>query len=314
MKKIIAPAVLLSSLLLTFSGCGSDSSSTKTVDILPDGKTIVFYDKASSSQYSYNTDTETYEDMNAKADANYNMTGKTGRLFSWADETPVGVDQKIVMFHDSYDFATDGNATFEDFHYLGHFHQEDNVKHFAAHSNLEFDPATSSDQKKGAMVRLNKSLAEREEIKKELTDVLPAGESLCNFFVFEHEHDHEEGGDHNESEEVVPHIALSQSGKVYVYTENNEVLTLSQPAFALSGVTECKEEESAIIANGDHGVLMFSADSQKLYDVDEHGMDFHEHGSWNVGKFLPEGFIPTGVAAISEEESEHGEDEHTHAH
>jgi len=305
MKKTIVPAIILSGLLLAFSGCGSDSDSSGGSSIdLPDGKTMIFFDNKSARQYSYNTDTEIAEDMNTESNATFNMTGKTGTLFSWLDETPQGDEQKIVMFHDSYDFAVDGNATFEDFHYLGHFHEEDNVKHFAAHSNSEFDPAVSSDAKKAAMVRLNTALAEREEIKEELSEVLPDGEVLCNFFVFDHDH-HDEEDDNATEEEAIPHIALSGSGKVYVYGESNETLTSSQPVFALDGVSECKEAESAIIQSSDDGVFIFSANSQKLYLVDNHGMDFHQHSSWNIGKFLPEGFTPTGVAAIGEGEADH---------
>lgn len=308
MKKNLLPAFVLSGFLLAFSGCGSDSNDG-VVDILDDGKTMIFYDKDSAAQYSYNTDTETAEDMNAESNATYNMTGKTGTLFTWFDELPTGaIDQKIVMFYDNYDFATDGNATFEDFHYLGHFHTEDNEKHFAAHSNLEFDPAVSSDAKKSALARLNTALAEKEEIREELKGVLPAGEALCNFFVFDHAHEEGEEDNTTEEHEEAPHIALTGTGKVYVYEENNETLTQSQAAFQLTGITACTEENSAIIKDSEHGVLIFSAESQKLYLVDEHGMDFHNHSTWNVGKFLPEGFTPTSVAAIGE----YSEEDHDH--
>jgi len=304
MKKTMAPALILSTLLLTFSGCGSDSDSSGGGSInLPDGKTMIFFDNESSRQYSYNTDTESFEDMNTKSHATYNMENKNGTLFTWFDKTSLDVDQKIVMFSKDYNFADDGNITYEDFHYLGHFHEEDNVKHFAAHSNDEFNPDTSGDKKKAVLKRLNTTLAGREKIRAKLTEVLPEREGLCNFFVFKHEHKKSE--DDNATEEAAPHIALSKSGKVYVYKESNETLSLMQSVFSLDGVTECTENNSAILKNSDHGVLIFSAQSQKLYLVDEHGMDFHQHATWNISKFLPSDFTPTSVAAISDEEHEH---------
>jgi len=70
------------------------------------------------------------------------MTDKTGKLIVWDHKTPAGIDQKIVMLDDGFNI-NEGNLTFNDFHYLGHFHEEDNVQVFAAHSNSEFDPATA---------------------------------------------------------------------------------------------------------------------------------------------------------------------------
>jgi len=311
MKKIwIAGAVITAAMM---TGCGGSSNNDeKTAIDLPDGKTLIFFDNASSKQYLYNTDTDSPEDMNV-AGENYDMTGKNGKLITWNQVIATGVDQKIVMVDESFDI-TDGNLTYEDLHYLGHFHEENNVAVFAAHSGDEFDPAVASTKKLGAIKAFNMHMKEQNEIKEEITEALPSGETLCNYFVLgheEHENHEEEGEDHNETEhkeeEAAPHIALTTSGKVYIFEEHEEGLEQSQSAFTLDGVTACKENEISIIQNDDHGVLIFAAQSQKLYLADSHGEDFHIHSTWDADRFLPTGFTPTMFTGIGE-----GEDDHHH--
>jgi major membrane immunogen (membrane-anchored lipoprotein) len=298
----------LTALLLI--GCGSSSDNTNTnLNIsssldLPDDKVLIFFDNDSSKQYMYDTTKDTNTDMNAETNATYNMTDKTGKLIRWDHETTAGVDQKIVMLRDDFDI-NEGNLTYNDFHYLGHFHEEDNEPVFAAHSNSEFDPAVSSDAKKAALVALNKHLLEQEEIKQEIAQALPSTEELCNFYAFAHE-EHEEDNGTEEHEEA--HIALTKSGKVYIYHEEDNVTGLQQEgsAFALDGVTSCEEEKSSIIKSDDHGVYIFSAESQTLYLIDSHGEDFHQHSKWTGSKFLPTNFTPTQLAGIGES------DDHDH--
>ena len=310
-------AVVLSGLML--AGCGGSSapeSDTKNVSStqidLPDGNVLIFFDNETSAQYLYDTDSETYEDMNIEGE-NYDMTDKNGKLIVWNHHTAAGVDPKIVMLDEYFDI-NDGNLTYTDFHYLGHFHEENNEKFFAAHSADEFDPAVASDQKLAALDALNAHLLEQEEIKEEISEALlletEGNETLCNFFVFahDHDHDHEEADTNETGEEAAPHLALTVSGKVYVFAEANETLTQVQNPVVLDGVTACQEDQSSIIQNGDHGVLIFSAQTQKLYLVDNHGMDFHQHSSWDIDRFLPNGFTPTQMAGIGEGE------EHDHEH
>lgn len=300
-------ALLLSGALLV--GCGSSSSSsdvnstdmTSSID-LPDGLTMIFFDNITSAQYLYDTDSEKSENMNADATQNYDMSGKHGKLFLWNDT----VDQKIVMLNEDFDI-NEGNITHTGFQYLGHFHEENNEKYFAAHSPSEFDPDNNaSDAKLAALNALSADLLAKEEIKAEIAEALPSGESLCNFFVFEH--DHEDNATEEEHEEAAAHIALTTTGSVYVFTEQNGTLQSTQATFALEGVSSCESDKSAIIKASDHGVIIFSAVSQKLYLVDNHGMDFHQHSSWDVSKFLPAGFTPTTLASIIEE----GEHDHDH--
>ncbi|MDQ7047804.1 MAG: hypothetical protein Q9M39_09445 [Sulfurovum sp.] len=290
MKKIwIAGAVIAVAMM---TGCGSSSNNDSgnndggTAIDLPDGKTLIFFDNASSEQYLYNTDTESYDDMNV-AGENYDMTGKNAKL--------VMFDEKIVMIDEHFDI-TDANLSYEDMYYLGHFHEENSVPVFAAHNADEFDPAVASDAKLATIQSLNKHLIEQNEIKEEITEALPSGETLCNFFVFGHD------------EEATPHIALSTSGKVYVFEDGQDGLESSQAVFALDGVTECKENESSIVQEDEHGVIIFVAQSQKLYLADSHGEDFHVHSTLDVNRFLPTGFTPTIFTGIGEGE------EHDHDH
>ncbi|CAA6804746.1 MAG: Unknown protein [uncultured Sulfurovum sp.] len=298
MKKIWIASAIATAMIMT--GCGSSSSSneeTTAID-LPDGKTLIFFDNASSAQYLYNTDTETASSMNI-AGENYDMTGKNGQLVMWNHETDAGVDQKIVMVDEYFDI-TNGSFTYEDMHYLGHFHEENSVPVFAAHSADEFDPAVSSDGQKAALVSFNAHLTEQNEIKNEIAEALPSGETLCNFFVFEHE-DHDDG----EEEEATPHIALTTTGKMYIFEENEEGLVASQSTFLLDGVSQCSQNQSGIIKNDDYGVLVFSAQSQKIYLVDSHGEDFHVHSTWDTDRFLPAGFTPTTFTGIGESDEYH---------
>jgi major membrane immunogen (membrane-anchored lipoprotein) len=294
-------------------GCGNSDSNTNvsltsSLD-LPDGKTLIFFDNESSKQYMYDTTEDTNTDMNSEANATYNMTDKTGKIIRWDHETTAGVDQKIVMLTDDFDI-NEGNLTFNDFHYLGHFHEEDNEHVFAAHSNSEFDPEVSSDGKKAALVSLNQHLLQQEEIKQEISEALPSTEELCNFYAFEHEEHDENTTDTNTTEEHAheggAHIALTKSGQVYVYYEEDgeEGLHQDGTAFALDGVSSCEEDQSSIMKASDYGVYIFSAQSQTLYLVDSHGEDFHQHSKWTGSKFLPTNFTPTQFAGISESDEE----------
>ncbi|MCH9812650.1 MAG: hypothetical protein K0U47_01765 [Epsilonproteobacteria bacterium] len=291
---------------MTFSGCGGDSGSDNNVTSssvdLPDGKTLIFYDAKSSKQYSYDTETERYTQMNV-AEKNYDMEGKSGNIFTWFDPTNgTAIDQKIIMFKDTYDYSVDGNVTYDDFHYLGHFHTEDDAQVFAAHSASEFDPDNNASVKKlAALKRLSSALNERELQKEKILEVLPADKVLCNYYQIEHTEVEEE-------EEALPYIALTTNGQIYIYSENNETLSQIQAPIQLEGVTECKEDESAIAHYSEEGVLVFSAQTQKLYLVDSHGDDFHQHSTFTISRFLPEDFTPTQMAGIGEGEHDHDED------
>ncbi|HHD75956.1 MAG TPA: hypothetical protein ENK95_03910 [Campylobacterales bacterium] len=304
MKLTNTALALLTALFLV--GCGNSSTEEKLN--LPDGKTLIFFDNASSKQYLYDTTEDKSEDMNADSTKNYNMTNKNGKLYVWNHEISEGkYEEKIVMLKDDYTIGS--TLTYENFHYLGHFHEEDNKHVFAAHASSEFDPVSSSVAKKNALVALNKSLSEHADVKKEIAEVLPSGEELCNFFVLgEDDHDHAKTSNKTE-EETAAHLALTKTGKMYIFKEDNvtKKLTESQSAFSIEGITACEEDKVSIIKNDDHGVLLFSAESQILYLIDSHGEDFHQHSKWTGSKFLPTGFTPTQLAGISESDEQHAD-------
>jgi hypothetical protein len=301
----------LVSAAVVFSGCGSDldNAGGSMLD-LPDGKTLIFYDANSGSQYSYDTDSDTYTSMDVEGQ-NYDMIGNTdGQIFTWFDPTDgTAIDQKIVMFNSTYDYSIDGNVTSDDFYYLGHFHTEDENQVFAAHSADEFDPDNNASAAKlNALKRLSTSLGERELQKNAILDVLPDTKTLCNYHKIDHTEveEHEEG----EEEELLPYVALTTDGQIYVYEEDeNGTLSPLQAAVQLEGVTECTEDTSAIVQYSEEGVLVFSAFTQKLYLVDAHGGDFHQHSSFTVSKFLPTDFTPTQMAGIGEGDHDHDEEE-----
>jgi hypothetical protein len=283
---------------LVLSGCGSSSSTPTEKPDLPDGKTLIFFDHMSSAQYMYDASSEKATDMNIDG-KNYNMTGKNGKLVGWTH----GEEDKIIMLNDDFDIEnfvnTDNtNVTSDDFHYLGHLHNDS----FEAHSSSEFKNAEGEEL--AALGSLSDHLREQEEIRTEIEGVLPIGEQLCNFFVLgEEEHgDNEEGHAHD-----APHIALTKSGEVYIYKDGEDGLVSAQPSFALSGVDSCEEDKSSIVGYDEHGVLIFVAQTQTLYLVDSHdGADFHPHSSWKLSEFLPENFKPTQLAGLGEA------DEHEH--
>lgn len=289
---------------ITFSGCGggdsTDSTNSSSLD-LPDGKTLLFYSADTTEQYSYDTDTDTYTNLNI-VDQTYDMEGKSGKLYTWFDPTDgSAIDQKIVMFKDTYSYAIDGNVTFDDFHYLGHFHTEDNTQVFAAHSANEFDPDNNaSTEKLAALTRLSNSLNERELQKEAILNLFPLDKELCNYLKIAHTDP--------EDNDTLPYFAMSGDGEIYVYEEDeNGTLSALQSPVLLDGVTECSPETTSILQYSEAGILVFSAQTQKLYLVDNHGGDFHQHASFTASKFLPNGFVPTQMEGIGK-----GEDEHDH--
>ena len=139
--------------------------------------------------------------------------------------------------------------------------------------------------------------------------MLPEGETLCAFFVPSHHH-HEDENETEEEEEAHHHFVLSSSGSLYLFDENSsEALEQAQPPVALEGVdniTDCSQ--ASIVQYGDEGVLVFVGTAQKLFMVDSHGLDFHQHSQWDLKEFLPGGFVPqymTGLGEGAEHDHDH---------
>lgn len=318
MASAVAAAIML-------AGCGGGGSYDGRDDDHADehavALTFVMFDNATSEQYSYDSEHGEVEDLNIEGE-NYDMTGKNGKLVVWThhmvdDDGNETEEQKVVMLNDvEYNILDDeDNVTYENFHYIGHFHtnEETNESEFAAHSADEFSDDNITADKQDVLDSLSAYLLEREEVREELEDALlnvNATGDLCNFIVV---------GEHEEYEEhAAPHIALTTDGYVYVFEENTTTHELEQEGvhFLLDGVTSCSEIESDILQVGDHGVAIFSAQTQKLYMVDKHetdesstyGTDFHVHSTIEISDIMPEGFTPTSVVAIGEGEGEHDHD------
>lgn len=294
--------------LLTFSGCGDSGSNDNGGGAEIDGeKLFFFYNQLSQAQMTYDTETSESGDLNSDPESNFYMYDKeAGRLLYFPDEYQEGeVDEKVVMLKASYDYAVDGNLTYEDFIYLGHFHDEE----LAAHSADEFAPENINDAKTAALLRLNRYLAEQEEIKEEIKEAVEAeGESLCNFFVPEHHHEDEHETDEADEEEAVAHFALSSSGKVYIFEEQDDALVSIQDPVQLEGASECAADESGITSSGDAGIFVFLKSTQKLYLVDAHGLDYHQHSQWDLTEFMPSSFEATQMIGFGEGEHDHDEE------
>jgi len=283
----------LTALLLVGCGSGSSSTATETAD-LPVEKTLVFFDNATSSQYLYDTETKTLQDMNADTTKAYNMTAKNGQLYTWKHEVSEGVhEQKIAMINDDVALG-ETNLTQANYVYLAHLHEETNGTH-------EFEADINSDVNASTLTALNSSLATYKTVKQEIASALPSSETLCNFIVLGDAH--EEHNTTSTTTEVQPHIALTNSGKIYIYQEDNtsHELTLAQTVFTLDGISNCEEKKSSMVQTEEYGMMVFSAESQTVYVVDSHdGADFHEHSKSKVSLFLPSGFTPTQLAITGE--------------
>lgn len=289
-KNYFTPIAATAATLLMLSGCGSDSSTSDSVsdplELESDGKTLIFYSASTNEQYAFDVDSEHTTNLNGASDAqgndlsNFNMSAsEQGRLFVWVDnkgDDDVSNDEdKVLMFRQEYDFARDGNATWEDFYYLGHYHRhtdENNITNYylAAHDNSEFN--VTSGGKYDAIVRLNTYLAAQENLKTELAALLPAeANGVCAFHQFE-----------NEEGEPFYYV-MGSNGTMYVY----DAAYTFKDSVAVS--SSC-ESNGVGISSTEDGVLLFLSDTQKVYSVDSHedGI-YHVHNSWDLSNLLGNG-------------------------
>lgn len=272
------------SALVVLSGCGSDSDTaagagSDPLELESDGKTLVFYNDSAKTQYAYNVDStvvtnlQNAEDASGNDISNFNMKdGESGKLTIWIDnkgDTNASNDEgKVIMFNEDYSFSDDGNATWENFYYLGHFHGD----HLAAHSNDEFN--VTSGGKFNAMIRLNEYLSEQNTLEQNLSSVIPsAADGLCGFHTFVSEDDE------------TFYYAMGKNGTMYVYDEN-----ITTPALDSVAITDsCSENEFGMSSTED-GVLFFSTNTEKVYSIDSHedGI-YHIHSSWDLSQLIGDG-------------------------
>jgi len=310
-----AVTLALAYFLTACSGDASpDNGETTAVD-LPDGKTLVFIDANTPEHYSYDTTSDSYLNLNAMAASSSDTevqnlavtdAATIGSFLFWADDANAdGVinGEKILLMKPSYIQYYADTIDHTKFNYLAHFHGTT----LAAHASEEFDPSQANwegSNKQLGLARLNSYVTEQQALFAEINIALlaltgtNAGQQLCQVYLDPHGGEH----DHGSSAEAQLHMALTQSGRMYFFTEQDHSLQLSQEAFvALSGVSAIADCAKVTITRASaDGVLVFVADSQKLYLVDAHGEDYHQHSQWDLSSFMPTGFHADFMTAIGE--------------
>jgi hypothetical protein len=323
MSRYLKITGLALSAILALGGCGSSDSDSGSDDSslqesmgaeIDVEKLFFFYNHLTGEQYTYDTTTREVANLNSDETSNLYMSNKGhGHIIYWPHQTTdengtAIIDEKAVMVNESYEYGVDGNLTHENLIYLGHFHGED----LAAHSSAEFDPdsnisATYSEaikvKKANALKALNIYLAEQNEIKEEIAEALDSeGETLCNFFVPHHEHE-----DNETEEETIPHYALTEDGELYIFTEGENGLEKYQGPLVLDGATSCSKNESGMTSAGESSIFVYMHSSKRVYLMDSHGADYHEHSKWEIGEILPSSVEPMQMIGFGgiDEDHEH---------
>jgi hypothetical protein len=104
------------------------------------------------------------------------------------------------------------------------------------------------------------------------------------------------------------HFALTEIGRVYFFEEHEGVLEQTQGFVALDDVVSISDCNRTTIARvSDEGILIFIPDTQRLYLVDSHGADFHQHSTWAISLLMPEGMSADLLAVIGSS-SDHDHD------
>lgn len=324
---------LLTASLLT--GCDGSSSSSSSSDSdssggdgLPEGLLLNFVDANSAGYVSYDTDTGKTTDLNELAASSgessiQNLeitdTSKIGHFFHWPDFREVRgeevTDMKYLLMVPDYTYMSGAEIDSDQFVQLVHMHGED----FGAHSADEFADPVEGSQKADGLARLNAFVTEQDELEDEVSGaLLTEGQTLCRAFVdpyikFELEHEEEEGHEEegHEHGELV-HFGLTDSGRIYFFEENEETETLesTQSFVALTDVVTISDCSRTTIARvSEDGIIVFIPDSQKLYLVDNHGAEWHEHQNWDLSDILPDGFHADLMSVIGEG-GEHEDHDH----
>lgn len=309
MSRLLSAVVLSSATFLTACGGSSTdtaSNNTSSVD-LPDEKTLVFVDANSPKQYLYNTTSEKSTDLNADSTQNYYLgdTSQIGHFLFWPDDSNGDGEvneEKILMMKSTYtDYATIDS---DQFLYLAHYHGTE----FDGHASTEFANPVEGSAISNELKRLNTYVTKQKKLFDEVNEALQAdttaaGETLCRAFVDPHAgHEHSETTTTKaETATTVAHFALTKSGRLYFYKEGDSGLTSMQGFVALEGISQINDCHKATMTRADDdGILVFVADSQKLYLIDSHGGDYHQHSQVSLSEFMPAGFHADFMAAIGE--------------
>jgi len=302
-------STILSALILgasmTFTGCGSDSDSNDDMyeEHEHEEQLLFFYDSVNKTLYTYDQEHEKARDENSNSSNNIDLSDKaSAQMIYWPDETSGELVEKYMFLEEGFDI-NDGNLTYEDIVYIGH---QDDEGQIHAHMPEEFNPDNQnySDEVKAAkaagLSAMNTYLLGLEVIKEEISEAISneanINGALCNFFVPHHE-EHEEGT--SEEHEEAPHYAITTDGKVHVFMEGENGLEKHTLNITIDGVDECIAGESGFASAGDHGVYVYSNDSKALHLIDEHGGNYHQHGSPTlINEMLPTGIGATHVIGV----------------
>lgn len=310
------------------SGCGDDDKegTDEIVYVLPDGLTLAFLNATDASYIAYNTTSESSADLNDLADTSGDSAvqkmkiddvADIGFFYHWPDFRIVDdeetTDMKYLLMKPGYLYQSGATIDSDQFVQLVHFHGED----LAAHSADEFDDPEAGSNKEAGLIRLNQAVSDQEELENEVAEVLEDGQILCRAFIdpfmqFELEHEaEEEEGEEEHDHGALMHFALTESGRVYFYQEGeSEELESSQGFVTLDGISSITDCGRTTMARAsDDGILIFVADANSLYLVDNHGADYHQHSVWDLDEVLPEGFHADLMAVIGEGSEHEHEDE-----
>lgn len=292
-------STVLSALLLSasvfMSGCSESSDSNNSsesaeLELEQSGKVLMFYSTSSNNHIAYEVDDAHTTDLNTDTEmTNFVMNSSDkGKFFIWVDnkgdDNASNDEEKVVMFNQDYSFAKDGNATYEDFYYLGHFHEEEENgethNHIAAHTNEEFDlsdvPAAdlATHGKHIALNRLNTYLSTQSEISTTLEtklSELTTSTTLCGMKSITNDNG-------------TRYYAMGVNGKLYVY---DDAYTFIDGVQITDSCEVNKMGISAVSHHDENGVLVFENNSQKLYLVDSHdGGIYHVHSTVDASKVV----------------------------
>lgn len=320
-------ASLLCSQALMLGGCGSSSSSndntTPTTVGLPEELNLVFLNSTTSDYYSFDTSTETSINLNELASTsedtavrNLQITDPStiGHFLHWPDFRMSGdeelLDMKYVLMKPGY--APGSVIDADQFVQLAHFHDEE----LAAHNAEEFRDPEEGSAKAAGLARLNSFVTEQADLEEEVGEAMPEGQQLCRAYVdpyvkFEMEEEHEgeeaeaEAGEEHEHGELV-HYALSKTGRMYFFEDGESGLEQTQGFVTLDDVTTIADcNRTSIARTSEDGVLVFIPDTQKLYLVDSHDADYHQHSTWDLSAVLPTGITADLVAIIGAGDADH---------
>jgi hypothetical protein len=119
--------------------------------------------------------------------------------------------------------------------------------------------------------RANEYIAQKQDWKTKLEPVVGAN-NLCNFKLAKQTY---------KGDELEVYFALTKDGKVEFYKEGNDGLASLQTEVILDSniktIADCSK--TSIVAESEEGILLWVADTQKVYRVDSHEANYHLHGT-----------------------------------